>query len=62
MTKRLNVIENTTACEAKPKSIVIPIVLGLACAGALFWAINHIAGGCVDIHDVFTYCQLHTTN
>lgn len=61
MNKRLNVIENVSPPGPKAKSAWVPMVLGIVCLGALFWAYNHISGGCMGIHDVFTYCDIHVT-
>lgn len=39
------------------KSVVIPVLVALVCGAALYWAYNHISGGCTNVVDIFTYCR-----
>jgi len=39
---------------------VVPIVCVLIGAAALFWTYNHVSGNCLELSDLFSYCEFHT--
>lgn len=55
MNKKLNTIVNTSP-PMKEKSAWMPALGIVVFSFCVFWAVNHIAGGCTDVSDVLEYC------
>lgn len=53
-------------CERfeEPKKVKSPLLLPIACtlvgAFALFWTYNHVSGNCLELTDVYKYCEFPT--
>ena len=44
--------------ETKKKSLTPTVIGAIACAFLLFWAVDHIAGGCTSPSEALTFCPM----
>lgn len=54
---KMRTIDNESA-DMKKKSLTPAVIGAIACAFLLFWAVDHIAGGCTSPSDAFTFCPM----
>ena len=58
MEKRMNQFQPVT--HKRRKTLIAPILIAVACLAGFLWTVDHIAGNCLDLKDVLTFCPYDT--